>query len=158
MKFYYVEKNYINYLKQFDNQIPNISYTSNDKFVCGAVLNVNNKHYYAPISHFNKRQRTNFAIYDNDCIISTVRLCFMFPVPSNVDVLAPIVFQNLDSKYSSLIKKEYLYCKQHYSELLDKAQKVYNIGTNKNHRFNYTCCDFVKLEEICNKYDPRVKY
>ena len=28
-----------------------------------------------------------------------------------------------------------------------KANAVYKIGCNKNHKLNYTCCDFKKLEE-----------
>lgn len=41
LDFYDVDLDYINFLKQYDTQIPNISYTSRNKFVCGIVLNIN---------------------------------------------------------------------------------------------------------------------
>ena len=80
IKFYDIDKNYINYLKTIDNKIPNIECSINNKFVCGIVLNINNINYYAPISSRKEIQRTNFPIYNkhND-IIATIRFCFMFP-------------------------------------------------------------------------------
>ena len=51
LKFYDIDKDYVKFLKTLDRQVPNIEYTSNNKFVCGIVLEVNNVKYYAPISH-----------------------------------------------------------------------------------------------------------
>ena len=42
IEFYDIDENYINFLKTFDKQVPNVTYDSNNKFVCGVVLNVNN--------------------------------------------------------------------------------------------------------------------
>lgn len=41
LKFYDIDKGYIDYLKTFDRQVPNIEYSSNNKFVCGIVLEEN---------------------------------------------------------------------------------------------------------------------
>ncbi len=56
LKFYDIDKEYINFLKTFDKQVPNIAYSSNNKFVCGIVLEVNGIKYYAPISHKTDKQ------------------------------------------------------------------------------------------------------
>lgn len=159
--FYEIDNNYINFLKLYDSQIPNIAYSSNNKFVCGIVLKINGCQYYAPVSHFNRKQRTNFPIYNNGHIISTIRLCFMFPIPSDQTILKKIDFNLLkikDSKYAQLVQYEYFYCKKNLNELLAQAQNVYKIGTNKNHILNKTCCDFTYLESIYNNYNPTIDY
>lgn len=159
--FFYIDENYINYLKQYDNKIPNYSYLKHDKFYCGVVLQINKRNYYAPISHFKIKQRTNFPIYNQKNIISTVRLCFMFPIPNNQNILNGINFSIVratDPKYANLLQQEYSYCVNHLKDLENQAYKVYKIGTTKTHPLNYTCCDFKLLESICNNYDPKTIY
>lgn len=159
IKFYDVDTNYINFLRKIDNQIPNMSYESHDKFVCGVVLNIDDVEYYAPISHFNKPQKTNFPIIDNGKIISTVRFCFMFPALHSV--LKKKNFKKiseLDPKYADLLSTEYKYCKSHIEELTKRAYSVYKIGCNKNHCLNYTCCDFKKLESYYTQYNEKITY
>ena len=159
--FFTVDDNYINFLKQYDDKIPNNSYSTHNKFVCGIVLQINGNDYYAPISHFNKKQRTNFPIYNQNKIISTIRLCFMFPVPNNQNVLNKLHFsaiKNVDPNYANLLQQEYSYCVNHMIDLKNQSYKVYKIGITKTHPLNYTCCDFRKLEPICNYYDPANLY
>lgn len=146
--FYDIDEEYIKFLKSYDKQVPDIKYESNNKFVCGIVLSINGIDYYAPISHLNKKQQTNMVIYDNGRPISTIRFSFMFPalpkslVKKDFDEIAKTNFQ-----YADLLRAEYSYCSKHEEEIREKAQKVYDIGCNKNHRLNYTCCDFKLLEE-----------
>lgn len=159
--FYLVDNNYIQYLKQYDRQIPDVLYINNNKFVCGTVLNINGHDYYAPVSHFSKKQRTSFAIIQKGEIISSVRLCFMFPLPKGMDVLQKLDFNLIaqtDLNYANLLRYEYSYCLRNMNQLMNQANKVYKIGTNKKHVFNYTCCDFLKLESICDNYDPSTNY
>lgn len=153
LRFYDVKEEYINYLKKYDKRLPNVTYSTNNKFVCGIVLTVNGKNYYAPISHFNKRQRTNFPIIDHGKIIATIRFCFMVPVPSVVLKEKNFKLINkADPKYADLLKTEYDFCKQHIEEIKRKAQSVYKIGTNPNHEFYNTCCDFKVLEDAYETY------
>lgn len=51
LKFYDIDENYVKYLQTIDKQIPNIHYSSNNKFICGIVLEMDRINYYAPISH-----------------------------------------------------------------------------------------------------------
>ena len=153
--FYKVNEKYAQYLKTIDSQIPDLRYDRHDKFVCGIVLKIGDINYYAPVSHFNKPQKTNFAIRNNrNQVISTIRFCFMFPAIE--DVLERLNFKEIaktDSSYADLLKTEYEYCKLHYDEIMKRALSVYKIGCNKNHFLNYTCCDFKKLEEEYLKFE-----
>ncbi|MCL2054160.1 MAG: type III toxin-antitoxin system ToxN/AbiQ family toxin [Oscillospiraceae bacterium] len=50
LKFYDIDESYVKFLQSYDKQIPNISYTGNNKFLCGIVLSVGRYNYYAPVS------------------------------------------------------------------------------------------------------------
>lgn len=153
LKFYDVDYDYIKYLKAIDPKVPNIMYEGNDKFVCGIVLSIRGINYYAPISHFNKAQRTNFPIYDKGKIISTIRFCFMFP--AILSVLSKKDFQTINAenpKYVDLLKTEYTYCKAHEEEIRKKAFAVYKIGCNPKHPYFKDCCDFKALESAYTSY------
>ena len=60
-----------------------------------------------------------------------------------------------DSDYAALWQAEYFHCSSHMKEIKNKALSVYKIGCNKNHRLNYTCCDFKKLEERYLEYKTK---
>ena len=153
LKFYDIDKDYINFLKTIDKQVPNIEYASNNKFVCGIVLDINNVKYYAPISHKTEKQQTNLQIFDHGIPISTIRFSFMIPAFDEV-----LTFKNfkaiakVDPHYAALLHAEHSYCSSHQDKIRSKALAVYNIGCNKNHRLNYTCCDFKELEKHYLEY------
>lgn len=119
------------------------------------MLNINNCDYFAPVSHYNKPQRTNFAIYDKDNskILSTVRFNYMFPALQAVvhKLIIKDVYKT-DSRYAILVAKEYDYCSKHEDHLRKRALSVYKIGCNKGHFLNQSCCDFLKLEGEYYKY------
>ncbi|MCM1329385.1 MAG: type III toxin-antitoxin system ToxN/AbiQ family toxin [Ruminococcus sp.] len=153
IKFYDVDEKYIDFLKQYDRQVPNIKYDTLNKFVCGIVLGVNGVNYFAPVSHNTKIVKTSLPIYSKGNVISTIRFSFMFP--AEFDNLTEKDFSEIsktDPKYADLLQTEYKYCKAHEAEISAKAEKVYKIGCNKNHWLNYTCCDFKKLESVYLNY------
>ena len=143
--FYDVDKEYIGYLKQFEQKIPNISYDKHDKFVCGIVLTVNGFNYFAPVSSFNKSQKTNFLINDkigND--VASIRFSFMFPVPN--ELLKIKEFHKEEEKYRNLLQYEYKYCNKHIDEIYKKAQYVYKRVKIKDSFYSKICCNFELLE------------
>ncbi|MHC1696135.1 MAG: type III toxin-antitoxin system ToxN/AbiQ family toxin [Eubacteriales bacterium] len=154
LKFYDVNDEYVKYLKTVDDKIPDVKYDKNNKFVCGIVLEINGINYYAPISHFNKPQRTNLPIYDKkERVIATIRFCFMFPAPLSVLTIKDFSKIGLyDKKYSDLLLNEYTYCKKIEKQIYEKALAVYKIGCNPNHVFYDTCCKFINLESAYLKY------
>ena len=149
--FYTVSAMYADYLRQFEPKVPQVSYQTHDKFFCGVVLRIGTIDYYAPVSHFNQPQKTNFAIWDKDGkrVLSTVRLCFMFPArPDVVQRVSVKELYQVAPKYAILVDKEYRYCAKHESQLLKRAQAVYKMGCNEKHVFHSYCCDFRKLEKV----------
>lgn len=153
LNFYDVDKKYVQFLKTIDKQVPNIEYHTNNKFVCGVVLDIHGIKYYAPISHMTNKQRTNILIYDKGKTISSIRFSFM--IPAFDEVLTKKNFADIaktDAAYADLLASEYDYCKSHLQNIQEKALTVYKIGCNKEHVLNYTCCDFQKLEDHYKEY------
>lgn len=154
LKFYDIDINYINYLKKFDKQVPNVNYHKYNKFFCGVVFQINKFNYFAPVTSFNKQQRTNFLIRDKGRAISSIRFCFMLPAFDCVLQLKD--FSDKPQTYKDLINAEIKYCNQNVDKIYKKAQEVYKIGTNKNHPLAYTCCDFKLLEKKSSNYTPEL--
>lgn len=148
LRFYDIDVEYVKYLQSIDSQIPNIHYSTNNKFVCGVVLNIDGVKYYAPISHTTKKYQTSLLIYDKGKPISSIRFSFMLPAYEKVLKVKNFKeIANVDQHYADIISSEYNYCRNNIDAIYKKANAVYKIGCNKNHRLNYTCCDFKKLEK-----------
>jgi len=60
LKFYDIDENYIDYLKTFDHQVPNIRYNKFNKFFCGIVLQVGQYNYFCPGYLFNQTATYKF--------------------------------------------------------------------------------------------------
>ncbi len=150
LKLYEVDHDYIQYLKQFDNHVPEMSYTTNNKFVCGVVLMIDSYQYFAPISSFHTPQRTNLIIKDKSRSISSIRFSFMFPAFD--EVLRMKDFSLEAPSYRNLLRSELKFCNQHLSDIHKKANEVYKIGSNRKHPLAYLCCDFKLLESKHDEY------
>ena len=150
LKFYDIDENYIDYLKTFDHQVPNIRYSKFNKFFCGIVLQVGQYNYFAPVTSLTKQQRTNFLIYDKGRAISSIRFSFMIPAFSEVLTLKD--FSEQPQTYKDLLNAEIKYCNQKVDKIYKKAEEVYKIGTNSSHPLSYTCCNFKLLEEKSIEY------
>lgn len=153
--FYDISEDYIKFLKKYDERVPNVNYLSNNKFVCGIVLNIKGIEYYAPVSHTTEKFRTSLIIKDKkDRPISSIRFSFMFPALDSVLTVKDFAaIRNIDPQYASLLDKEYRYCTSHYEAITQKALYTYKIGCNPNHQLNYTCCNFKLLESIYKQYN-----
>ena len=57
-----------------------------------------------------------------------------------------------DRKYADLLQAEYSYCNSHIELIYKKAEQVYKIGCNENHKLYYTCCKFKLLEHVYMDY------
>lgn len=156
LKFYSVDKEYLNYLKKYDVKVPNQDYKTHDKFFCGVVLEINNFKYFVPVSHYNKQDNTNFLIENKGQAISSLRFCFMIPVPDEY-ITYKDFSKETDEKYVKLMDTEIEYCRENEDKILNKAKKVYKIGCNSRHPLNKYCCDFKKLEEVQVMYKEELK-
>lgn len=131
IRFYDIDLNYTNYLKGISNKIPNIAYSTRNKFICGVVLSINGHKYYAPVSSCNKPQDSNFVLYDiYNKPISSIRFSFMFPALKDVlnEINIAKYLYSHDKKerdYGRLIRAEFAYCKKYKTNILKKASRIY---------------------------------
>ena len=87
--FYYVEDEYINFLKKKEiekrnfTRVPNVHYWNTKKFVFGAVLEINNMLYFAPVTSYAKSQEDLILLRDkkDNKILGSIRFNYMIPVP-----------------------------------------------------------------------------
>lgn len=149
LKFYDIDPEYANYLRQYDQRVPNISYKTKNKFVCGIVLSISGHSYFAPISSNTDRQKTSILITNAaGKALASIKFSFMFPAPDKV--ITPKDFKAIrsaDPSYANLLEKEYAFCKKNEQAIRNKALRVYQMGCNPEHPLHKHCCDFRLLEE-----------
>lgn len=155
LKFYDVDISYVNYLRNFDYRVPQIKYNTYNKFVCGVVLKIDKYDYFVPISSNISKHKTSILIEDdNGRVIASIKFCFMFPVPPNLIKIKDFArIKQVDPTYVDLLVKELNFCQKNENKIIQKALSIYKIGCNKKHILNYSCCDFLLLQQ---KYDEWV--
>lgn len=159
MKFYMPNMRYLDYLREFDKKIMKVNPDyQNNKFVLGAVFEINGISYYVPVSSFKpekhsnvdgalkpKYKKTCLGIEDKtDKILSLLRFDYMFPIPNSEIIELDI--SSLSGSYKNLVQKEYIYCKKNLEHIQEKAHSVYIKAKNPTHYLNSQCCDFGLLE------------
>lgn len=162
MDFYFINEDYLNFLRQYENKIMyGSSNYDGDKFTLGVIIKVNSIKYYAPVSSIknyqlkdtlNLNKEAKKVCYPiigehngKDKILSTIRLDFMFPVPNTE--ITKLIIKNIDSKKRMLVKKEYEYIKEKQEEISEKANSIYNKAIKPTHFLHEKCCNFKLLEE-----------
>ena len=139
MDWYVVDKNYINYLTQFDSRVGYVEYGERLKLHVGILLTIGDFHYYAVLNINN-----------------------MIPVPDNC--LTQLKYNQVESFRSFSNEKEridYIYLLQKEKALIDnvqdslqnKAMKLYQKCIAKpDSSLAARCCNFKMLEEKCSSY------
>lgn len=161
--FYYVDSKYIDYIKKVEIEsrgfttVPNVNYNSRDKFVYGAVLNINNHKYYVPVSSYSKKQQDNVLLKIKSKkqlkVVGSLRFNYMFPVPDECLTKMNYNENGMDKARITLVAKEYLFCKINHSVIVKTARKTYNRVINKvSEELVKNSCDFHLLEKACYNY------
>jgi len=156
LDFYEISADYISYLLQFDSKVPKVDYSNTgryDKFLCGIILTVNDQNYFAPISSFVTKQRTNIIIKnEKGKPISSIRFSFMIPVPLN-EVSVKRIKDEPSLKYRRLLDYELRFCRRNANTIIRLAKYVYSsVVEKKDSHIAINCCDFTKLEAACTNY------
>lgn len=168
LKWYIINKEYIEYLKQFDCKVQNINYEKSAKPYIGIILNINNFNYYVPISsvkqkHYKMSENIDFIkITNGKKILSVINLNNMIPIlNSEVEILQ---YRNIKSyfnfkskndkiKYISLLRNEMSIINNKRTDIINRANNLYQLKYKKpNSKIACRCCEFKLLEEKCIKY------
>ena len=152
LKWYIVDKEYVSYLKEFDNKVENIDYSNRFKPYLGIIITINEINYYVPISsvkekHYKMNEDIDFIkISENDRILGVLNLNNMIPIDNDS-------VKNLKYSDISLLNMELELINSRIEKIKANAFKLYNEKTNRpNSKISKRCCDFKVLEEKCRKY------
>ena len=115
---------------------------------------------YEEVALSNMGTNDIFTILPNDPqqakhILSAIEIKKMIPIRDDVYSIVDINVHEGDSedekKYKDLLNKEYSFCIKIISQLIEKANKIYEkqMLTGKIVRFG---CDFKALERVCDTY------
>lgn len=161
--FYFVDENYIEYLKEKEMEkrgfttVPNVVYKNRNKFLYGAVLDINNIKYFVPVSSYDKKQQDNLLIkisnHHKDKIVGSLRFNYMIPVPEKCLKLFDFKSSIEQQERKVFIEKEYRFCKSKLSSIQKIAKKTYNRVVNSvDDKLIRNSCDFKLLEQAYMEY------
>ena len=172
LKWYIADKEYVNYLREFDNKVENIDYNAKLKPYIGILLTINEFNYYVPISsakekHYRIKEGMDFIkIKQDDRIIGVLNLNNMIPISDkNVKCLKYKEiekyreFSNDKEKklYISFLSFELDLINNKLEKIKKSAIKLYNEKINNpESNISKRCCNFKLLEEKSKLYDGKV--
>lgn len=168
LKWYVVDKEYVEYLKQFDARVQNIDYNKDVKPYIGILISVNHFNYYVPISsrkkkHYTMKEDIDFIkLLDGETLFGVLNLNNMIPIIETAivplkyaDIEKYKVFINFEekAKYIGLLNKELQIIQKNETKILQSAKKIYNIKTNHPEaKIAKRIIDFKLLEEKAKEY------
>jgi len=156
LKFYSINKDYIDYLRKTDTKVPRADYQlsgRHEKLYCGVVLLINNYLYFAPLSHQISNPETSFLIrHKNGNAFASLRLKFMVPVANRQLLTLKNFASETNVQYRGLLSEELTYCRQNSTTLKEHAQRVYHTRIQEKRNFQRFCCDFKALELAADQY------
>ena len=166
--FYYVNGEYIEYLKQAENEsrgftcVPNVHYRRTEKFVFGTVLLIDDIPYFAPVTSYSKKQQDLILIKDKKTnkTLGSIRFNYMIPVPR--DCLHRLNIADLPTAQSiAHASKELKFCRRSRDKIYKAAKTTYGrVMSRKYPELLKNSCDFELLEqkyyefiEMMNEYE-----
>lgn len=155
LKIYYLDENYINYLRKFDSKV-----AYNKKMTrpyIGVVYTLNGLNYFAPLSspkpkHLKMSDKAIdiFKIRNGELGIININNMILTPIECITEVLPTIT----DEEYKTLVKGQTTFINNHKKDLFTKIRYFtlqYDKG-NLPEKVKERCCDFRLLEEKCHDY------
>lgn len=168
LKWYIVDKDYINYLRKYDNKVENIDYANKLKPYIGILVTINEINYYVPISsakgkHYKIKEGMDFIkLQEDNKIVGVLNLNNMVPIlDNNVTELKYKDIEkyrefNSDKErklYISFLSFELDLINAKLEKIRKNALKLYNEKENNpNSNLSKRCCNFKLLEEKCKEY------
>lgn len=161
IRFYYVDKNYIDYLKKYELShkgftcVPNVEYSNRSKFVYGAVLTVNNINYFVPISSKMKNDQYSMLIQTKDKktpVKGSLRFRYMIPIPNKCLVKLEIKSM-IETERQRYVLDELAACRKNRDRIFRLAEKTYDdVCKYSSEALRRNSCDFKLLEQAYKEY------
>lgn len=157
IKFYYVNPEYIEFLKSAEIKsrgftcVPNVSYANREKFFYGTVLTKKDGiNYFVPISSQIKKDANTIIIKTNDKVNrekGSLRFAYMIPVPHKM--LEEVDFKAVNNKNRQrILQKELAFCRKNRNRIFKQASKTLNDVINAtSKKLKNNSCDFKLLEQ-----------
>ena len=166
LNLYLIDIKYIRDLAKADDNVMSVSPQINKEnrpFV-GIVIVCENQKYCIPLSspkpkHLSMKNDVDFTkIIDNERLIGVLNFNNMIPVEEICLNQLNLKIGSKDNastkQYKKMAIKQLNWCQQNQDAIIKKANKLYSmiISDRASHSLKRRCCDFVKLEEILEKW------
>ena len=171
LKWYIANKDYVNYLKDFDSKVENINYDKKLKPYIGILITINEFDYYVPISsvkekHYKIKEGMDFIkIKQDNKIIGVLNLNNMIPISG--DNVKELKYKDIEQYrdfssdkekllYISFLNFELDLINNKMEKIKKNAMRLY-IEKINNPKSNLSkrCCDFKLLEEKSKLYKKK---
>ena len=178
LTFFTVKDDYIQYLREKDNRVLYNKPDNRRRPYVGFVLEINNSSYLVPLTSkvrstnkittkipntFTKKQMSEPDFETKyPKFIGSIKFNCMIPVFD--EVIDKINLDKLSTttdgdKYKDLLIKEILFCNNNKDNIINKAQKTYEMCEKKKPyeaKLIEACCDFKLLEQECKLYAKKI--
>ena len=160
LTLYYIDSDYINYLREFDNRVP---YNKNARRpYIGIVYVSNNNNYFAPLSspkekHLKLRNSMPDIWKIDNGKLGVINFNNM--VPCSREVLTEALPVVKDKIYKKLLQNQISSINADRNEMLKKVKLFHDQYNDNNLNKNVfdRCCDFRLLEEKCSEYSKKIE-
>lgn len=159
MELYTIKEDYINFLKNFSE---NVKFNKGgSRPYVGIVLQINGHDYFAPLGspkpkHIKMKETSDF-IKINNGNLGIINLNNMIPVLSN-NVVEINIRAISDKKYATLLDSQIRWIERNNELLISKSFKLYKIITEKeNTIFHKRSNNFKLLEEKSKEYEKNLE-
>lgn len=155
LKIYYLDENYINYLRKFDSRV-----AYNKKMTrpyIGVVYTLNGLNYFATLSspkpkHLKMSDKAIDIFKIRNGELGIININNMIPTP--IECITEVLPTITDEEYKTLVKDQTTFINNHKKDLFTKIRYFtlqYDKG-NLPDKVKERCCDFRLLEEKCHDY------
>lgn len=155
LKIYYLDENYINYLRKFDSRV-----AYNKKMTrpyIGVVYTLNGLNYFAPLSspkpkHLKMSDKAIDIFKIRNGELGIININNMIPTP--IECITEVLPTITDEKYKTLVKDQTTFINNHKKDLFTKIRYFtlqYDKG-NLPEKVKERCCYFRLLEKKCHDY------
>lgn len=159
-----LDMEYCNYLRLFDNKIPDNYNEKELRPFVGVLFEVNHLKYFAPLSspkpkHLKLKTKLDFLKIDNGKL-GAINFNNMLPVTEKNIVKLDLDKKCLtkrEEKYTKLLREQIFWLNRNNEKIFGRAKKLYDkyINGTLNSSIAKRCCNFLLLEEKCKEYNHK---